>query len=119
MSSSAGGSSSAATPRRAARRSCSDVRRAISGSDIGTTLPEVMAQELRNRPCGGRYGDIVQAIGNTPLVELKRLSPKPGVRLWAKMESFNPTGSVKDRVARALIEDAEEKGAIRPGQTIL
>ena len=78
-----------------------------------------MAQELRNRPCGGRYGDIVQAIGNTPLVELKRLSPKPGVRVWAKMESFNPTGSVKDRVARALIEDAEEKGAIRPGQTIL
>jgi cysteine synthase len=78
-----------------------------------------MAQELRNRPCGGRYGDIIQAIGNTPLVELKRLSPKPGVRLWAKLESANPTGSVKDRVARALIEDAEEKGAIRPGQTIL
>ena len=78
-----------------------------------------MAQDLRNRPCGGRYGDIVQAIGNTPLVELKRLSPKPGVRLWAKLESANPTGSVKDRVARALIEDAEEKGAIRPGQTIL
>jgi cysteine synthase B len=78
-----------------------------------------MVQELRNRPCGGRYGDIIQAIGNTPLVELKRLSPKPGVRLWAKLESQNPTGSVKDRVARALIEDAEEKGAIRPGQTIL
>src|SRR5678815_5495662 len=78
-----------------------------------------MAQELQNRPCGGRYGDIVQAIGNTPLVELKRLSPKPGVRIWAKLESHNPTGSVKDRVARALIEDAEEKGAIQPGQTIL
>ena len=75
--------------------------------------------ELQNRPCGGRYGDIIQAIGNTPLVELKRLSPKPGVRIWAKLESHNPTGSVKDRVARALIEDAEEKGAIRPGQTIL
>ncbi len=74
---------------------------------------------LENRPCGGRYGDIVQAIGNTPLIELKRLSPKPGVRIWAKMESFNPTGSVKDRVARALIEDAEEKGLIKPGQTIL
>src|SRR3982750_3966259 len=74
---------------------------------------------LRNRPCGGRYEDIVAAIGNTPLVELRRLSPKPGVRIWAKMESFNPTGSVKDRVARALIEDAEEAGAIRPGQTIL
>ena len=75
--------------------------------------------ELQNRPCGGRYGDIVQAIGNTPLVELKRLSPKPGVRIWAKLESQNPTGSVKDRVARALIEDAEEKGSIAPGQTIL
>src|SRR5436853_3319024 len=84
-----------------------------------TTLPEAMVQQLRNRPCGGRYGDIVQAIGHTPLVELKRLSPKPGVRIWAKLESHNPTGSVKDRVARALIEDAEEKGAIRPGQTIL
>ena len=74
---------------------------------------------LVNRPCGGRYGDIVQAIGNTPLVELKRLSPKAGVRIWAKMESYNPTGSVKDRVARAMIEDAEEQGRIRPGQTIL
>src|ERR671929_1856782 len=74
---------------------------------------------LDNRPCGGRYEDIVSAIGNTPLVELKRFSPKPGVRIWAKLESANPTGSVKDRVARALIEDAEEKGAIAPGQTIL
>jgi cysteine synthase len=74
---------------------------------------------LQNRPCGGRYGDIVQAIGHTPLVELKRLSPKPGVRIYAKLESYNPTGSVKDRVARALIEDAEERGAITPGQTIL
>ncbi|MBF6619437.1 MAG: pyridoxal-phosphate dependent enzyme, partial [Patulibacter sp.] len=59
---------------------------------------------LENRPCAGRYGDIVQSIGNTPLVELKRLSPKPGVRIWAKLESANPTGSVKDRVARSLIE---------------
>jgi [CysO sulfur-carrier protein]-thiocarboxylate-dependent cysteine synthase len=79
----------------------------------------VSVPPLQNRPCGGRYADLVQAIGNTPLVELRRLSPKPGVRIWAKMESFNPTGSVKDRVARALIEDAEDKGLIRPGQTIL
>jgi cysteine synthase B len=77
------------------------------------------APELGNKPCGGRYGDIVQAIGNTPLVELRRLSPKPSVRLWAKLESHNPTGSVKDRVARAMVEDAEEHGAISPGQTIL
>ncbi len=74
---------------------------------------------LENKPCGGRYGDLVQSIGNTPLIECQRLSPKPGVRIWAKLESRNPTGSVKDRVARALIEDAEQKGAIGPGQTIL
>jgi cysteine synthase len=77
------------------------------------------AEGLRNKPCGGRYGDIVQSIGNTPLIELPRLSPKPGVRIWAKLESRNPTGSVKDRVARALIEDAESRGALSPGQTIL
>jgi [CysO sulfur-carrier protein]-thiocarboxylate-dependent cysteine synthase len=76
-------------------------------------------QRLRNRPCGGCYGDIVQSIGHTPLIEMRRLSPKPGVRVWAKLESRNPTGSVKDRVARALIEDAESRGLIRPGQTIL
>src|ERR1700754_548992 len=121
MSSSAGGSWSGCTPRSAASCSAREVLSATrdSATEADTTLPEVMAQELRNRPCGGRYGDIVQAIGNTPLVELKRLSPKPGVRIWAKLESHNPTGSVKDRVARALIEDAEEKGAIQPGQTIL
>src|ERR1700756_618464 len=83
-------------------------------------LPEAMAAaRLENRPCGGRYGDVVQSIGNTPLVELPNLSPKPGVHIWAKLESRNPTGSVKDRVARALIEDAEAKGALAPGQTIL
>ena len=76
-------------------------------------------ERVGNKPCGGRYGDIVQSIGNTPLVELPRLSPKPGVRIWAKLESRNPTGSVKDRVARALIDDAEAQGAIMPGQTIL
>ena len=97
-----------------------DATRRASAIATPAIFREVMAVErLRNRPCGGRYGDIVQSIGNTPLVELPRLSPKPGVRIWAKLESRNPTGSVKDRVARALIEDAEEKGAIGPGQTIL
>src|SRR4051794_17355577 len=121
MSSSAGGSWSGCTPRSAASCSASDAlsARSESATRADTTLPEVMAQELRNRPCGGRYGDILEADRNTPPGELKTLSPQPGVRIWAKMESFNPTGSVKDRVARALIEDAEEKGAIRPGQTIL
>ncbi len=77
------------------------------------------AHGLRNRPCGGRYGDIIEAIGHTPLIELKRLRPKPGVRMWVKLESRNPTGSVKDRVGRALILDAERKGLISPGQTVL
>src|SRR3954469_1263703 len=85
-----------------------------------TTLREAIAlPPLESRPCGGRYTDIVEAIGNTPLVELRRLSPKPGVRIWAKLESMNPTGSVKDRVAKAMIEDAEAGGLIKPGQTIL
>jgi [CysO sulfur-carrier protein]-thiocarboxylate-dependent cysteine synthase len=79
----------------------------------------MLEPRLDNRPCGGRYGDIVEAIGNTPLVELKRLSPRPGVRIYAKLEGHNPTGSVKDRVARSLIERAEEEGLIAPGQTIL
>src|SRR3974390_1275127 len=79
----------------------------------------MMTESLQNKPCGGRYGDVIQSIGHTPLVELRRLSPKPGVRIWAKLESRNPTGSVRDRVARSLIEDAEEKGLIAPGQTIL
>ncbi len=79
-----------------------------------------MAQEITlNRPCGGHFGNVLESIGNTPLVELPRLSPKPGVRIWAKLEGRNPTGSVKDRIALAMISDAEDKGAIEPGQTIL
>src|SRR5919202_1069929 len=63
--------------------------------------------------------DVVGIIGNTPLVELKRLSPKESVRVFAKLEFYNPTGSIKDRIARSMIERAEEEGAIQPGQTIL
>ena len=78
-----------------------------------------MSAGVDNRPCGGKYEDTVAAIGHTPLVELKSLQPKPEVRIWAKLESTNPTGSVKDRVALAMIEDAEARGVIGPGQTIL
>jgi len=66
-----------------------------------------------------RYEDLADAIGNTPLVGLPRLSPKPGVRLWAKLESNNPTGSVKDRIARAMVDDAEKTGRLKPGATLL
>ena len=76
-------------------------------------------EQLLNKPCGGRFGNIVESIGNTPLVELPRFSPKPDVRIYAKLEGHNPTGSVKDRVAKSMIEVAEAEGAIEPGQTIL
>jgi [CysO sulfur-carrier protein]-thiocarboxylate-dependent cysteine synthase len=66
-----------------------------------------------------RYEDLVDAIGNTPLVGLPRLSPRPGIRLWAKLEGQNPTGSVKDRVAKAMVEDAEKSGVLGPGATLL
>src|SRR5690242_12278829 len=79
----------------------------------------MLQDQLLNRPCGGRYGNIVESIGNTPLVELPRLSPKPEVRIYAKLEGHNPTGSVKDRVAKSMIEAAEAEGAIEAGKTIL
>jgi [CysO sulfur-carrier protein]-thiocarboxylate-dependent cysteine synthase len=79
----------------------------------------MLRDELLNRPCGGRFGNIVESIGNTPLVELPRLSPKPEVRIYAKLEGHNPTGSVKDRVAKSMIDAAGAEGAIGPGQTIL
>ncbi len=63
--------------------------------------------------------DILDAIGDTPLVGIQRLSPVPGVRLWAKLEGQNPTGSVKDRIALAMIEDAEARGLIGDGTVIL
>jgi [CysO sulfur-carrier protein]-thiocarboxylate-dependent cysteine synthase len=65
------------------------------------------------------YSDIVSAIGHTPLVEIARMSPKPAVRLFAKLEMANPTGSVKDRVAKALIEDLEASGRLGPDSVIL
>ena len=64
-------------------------------------------------------GDITAAIGNTPMVELPRLAPHDGVRLLAKLEGANPTGSLKDRVALAMLTAAHDSGALQPGQTIL
>src|SRR4051794_10098460 len=78
-----------------------------------------MLQARPVREPGKCCPDIVGVIGNTPIVELKRLAPKEGVRLFAKLEFYNPTGSVKDRVARSMIERAEAEGAIAPGQPIL
>ncbi len=65
-----------------------------------------------------RYDSILDTIGRTPLVKLNRLAPS-GVNLYVKVESFNPMGSVKDRMARSMIEDAERRGLLAPGQTVI
>lgn len=65
------------------------------------------------------FSDVTRSIGGTPLVELNRISEGAGARLLAKMESRNPLGSVKDRIGNAMIGDAEEKGLLKPGTTIV
>src|SRR6476469_6837606 len=70
-------------------------------------------------PHGGRYGDILEAIGHTPLVEIPRMSPNPAVRIFAKLEMLNPTGSVKDRAAKYLIDDLERRGLLHDDSIIL
>jgi len=66
-----------------------------------------------------RYDSLLDTVGGTPLVGLPRLSPSPEVRLWAKLEDQNPTGSVKDRAAFYMIAAAEKDGLLQPGSTIL
>ena len=66
-----------------------------------------------------RYDSLLDSVGGTPLVGLPRLSPTPDVRLWAKLEDQNPTGSIKDRAALKMVEVAEKDGTLRPGCTIL
>lgn len=66
-----------------------------------------------------RYPDLLASVGHTPIVGLPRLSPTPDVRLWAKLEDRNPTGSVKDRAALAMVRRAEADGQLQPGATIL
>lgn len=66
-----------------------------------------------------RFDSLLDSVGGTPLVGLPRLSPSPEVRLWAKLEDRNPTGSVKDRAALAMVERAEKDGLLFPGATLL
>jgi len=66
-----------------------------------------------------RYDSLIESVGRTPLVGLPRLSPSPDVRLWAKLETANPTGSVKDRAALYMVAQAEKEGLLRPGVTVL
>lgn len=66
-----------------------------------------------------RFDDLLASVGGTPLVGLPRLSPSPQVRVWAKLEDRNPTGSIKDRAALAMLEHAEAEGRLTPGCTLL
>jgi [CysO sulfur-carrier protein]-thiocarboxylate-dependent cysteine synthase len=65
------------------------------------------------------YENVLDMIGNTPLVDVSNLSPNPNVRILGKMEMQNPFGSVKDRIAKSMIEAAEKDGRLKPGQTII
>src|SRR6201996_2762620 len=67
---------------------------------------------------GRRYASILETVGNTPVVRINHLAPE-GVNLFVKIEAFNPLGSVKDRLALGIIEDAEKRGALKPGQTVV
>src|SRR6202521_707797 len=67
---------------------------------------------------GRKYESIVETIGHTPVVRINRLAPQ-GVNVFVKIEAFNPLGSVKDRLALGVIEDAERAGALKPGQTVI
>ena len=67
---------------------------------------------------GKRYANILETVGNTPVVKINRLAP-PGINLYVKVEAFNPLGSVKDRLALGVIEDAERTGKLKPGQTVI
>jgi cysteine synthase len=66
-----------------------------------------------------RFDSIVDMIGDTPLLDVSRLSPNPSVHILAKLEGHNPGGSVKDRAAKSMVEEAEKGGLLRPGQTII
>jgi cysteine synthase len=66
-----------------------------------------------------KYKNLLQTIGNTPLIELSRYSPSSKIKILAKLEGNNPGGSIKDRIALYMIKDAEKKGLIKPGQTIV
>jgi cysteine synthase A len=65
-----------------------------------------------------RFANILETVGNTPVVKIRRLAPD-GIDLYVKIEAFNPLGSVKDRLALGVIEDAEKRGALKPGQTVI
>ena len=100
--------------------------RTLDGLDtevpVGGTVILLPAMAGGSSPSWSRpavASSLLDLVGSTPLVELPRLSPKPSVKLYAKLEGQNPTGSIKDRVAKAMIESAEASGELEPGRALL
>jgi cysteine synthase B len=62
---------------------------------------------------------VLHTVGRTPMIELRKLAPKPGIRLFAKLEGWNPTGSIKDRIVKHMLQHAEREGRIAPGDTVI
>jgi cysteine synthase B len=71
------------------------------------------------KPSSETSDNILELIGNTPLVRINKLNPNPRVKIYAKLEGFNPTGSIKDRIALCMIQQAEEEGRLSKGKTII
>jgi cysteine synthase len=84
-----------------------------------TAEPMATPEPTASVPADLPAADLLGTIGRTPMVELRRLAPPGGARLYAKLEGANPTGSVKDRIALAMVSEARGSGALSPGQTIL
>jgi cysteine synthase B len=94
-------------------RTLEGLETAVGDSTTVILLPAMAGGEQTLTP------SLLQAIGRTPLVELSRLSPQAGARLYAKLEGQNPTGSIKDRIARTMVEAAEASGELEPGRELL
>src|SRR6266550_5288749 len=86
----------------------------LCGRRISRSCP--LQDPVDRRPMT-KYASILETVGNTPVVKIGKLAP-PNVNLYVKVEAFNPLGSVKDRLALGIIEDAEKKGTLKPGQTV-
>lgn len=101
------------TPRRCLHVSLFSSRAA---SITSTILPQTLLSDAKRYSI---HDSVIDTVGNTPIVKLHRISPKKGVDIYVKLESENPGGSVKDRLAVGVIEWAEQNGQLKPGQTVV
>lgn len=91
-------------------------RAAAASMTTSTVLPQAL---LSDKKRSSIHDSVIDTVGNTPIVKLQRMSPKKDVDIYVKLESENPGGSVKDRLAVGVIEWAEQNGQLKPGQTVV